>query len=127
MTSGPYREGHGVERLAPLVERREGTLGGVPVLLGTRLATRLIAWVAEKYGATEVNGKNWYPYLTHDQVQAAIEWEREHPTPPNDWSSATEKEQEDILAMLREIRSGVTEYHAGLLDAVIETLEAERG
>jgi uncharacterized protein (DUF433 family) len=57
----------------PHIERRAGVVGGEPVIVGTRIAVRLIAgWHRMGLNADEIVAM--YPHLNHAQVYDALSY-----------------------------------------------------
>jgi uncharacterized protein (DUF433 family) len=53
-------------------------MGGLPVIRGTRVPAHLIGRLALQ-GASELEILETYPYLTLDDVLAALDYSRTHP------------------------------------------------
>lgn len=109
-------------KLAEHIEKTDGVLGGRTRLAGTRLSTRLIARTAHHHGAGRV--RQFWPDVTVDQIRAAVEWEREHPSPPESWDEADEGERAWVLRTLREHQASLTdETLRQLVELAVDELE----
>jgi uncharacterized protein (DUF433 family) len=61
----------------PYIERREGVVGGEPIIASTRVAVRLIAgWHRMGKSADEIVAM--YPHLNHAQVFDALSYYYDH-------------------------------------------------
>ena len=61
----------------PHIERRTGVVGGEPIIVGTRIAVRIIAgW--HRMGQTADEIVAMYPHLNHAQVYDALSYYYDH-------------------------------------------------
>lgn len=65
-------------RLPAAVIKDPNVMGGMPVIKGTRVPAFLIA-ALKAQGASELEILETYPYLSRDQVRAAVDYAATHP------------------------------------------------